>query len=80
MSELRVRNLEDWVVEAFRSRARRNGRSMEAELRDVLKREAMRPKQEMAAELRALQEQLRAKYGTFSDSAELIREDRDARG
>ena len=42
--------------------------------------EAMRPKLELADELRRMRGELRAKYGTFSDSAAMIRDDRDARG
>jgi hypothetical protein len=40
----------------------------------------MRPKLELANELRQMREELRKKYGTFSDSAALIREERDERG
>jgi plasmid stability protein len=80
MSEVRVRNLDEWVVTELRARARRNGRSLEAELRELLRREAMRPKHELADDLHRMQNELRRKYGTFSDSAALIREDRDSRG
>jgi plasmid stability protein len=80
MAEVRVRNLEDWVVGEFRARAKLHGNSLEGELRDVLSREATRTKQELRAELIQMRDELRTKYGTFSDSAELIREDRDARG
>lgn len=80
MTEVRVRNVDDWVVEAIRSLARSRGRSLEAEVREVLRREAMRPKEELAAELGRMRAELRDKYGAFSDSTALIREDRDARG
>ena len=80
MTEVRVRNVDDWIVESIRTRARSQGRSLEAEVRDVLLKEALRPKEELAAELRRMRGELRDKYGAFSDSAALIREDRDARG
>jgi antitoxin FitA len=80
MTEIRIRNVEDWVVATFRRRARSNGQSLEATLRQLLHEEAMRPKRELANELRQMREELRKKYGTFSDSAVLIREDRDNRG
>jgi antitoxin FitA len=80
MTELRIRNVDPWIVESLRLRARANGKSLEGELRELLRQEAMRPKEKLAEELRRMREELREKYGTFSDSAALIREDRDARG
>jgi len=80
MAEVRVRNLDDWVAGWFRSQAKQLGQSLEAELREVLKELAMKRKREIADELRANLKDMEAKYGTFSDSAVLIREDRDARG
>jgi antitoxin FitA len=80
MTELRIRNVDPWIVESLRLRARANGKSLEGELRELLRLEAMRPKERMAEEMRLMREELREKYGTFSDSAALIREDRDARG
>ncbi len=80
MTEVRVRNVDDWIVEAFRRRAKGKGNSLESELRELLREEALRPKRELAEELRGMLSELREKYGTFSDSAVLIREDRESRG
>jgi len=80
MTEVRIRNVEPWVVDEIRRHACAKGQSLEGALRELLQEEAMRPKLERANKLRALREVLRKKYGTFSDSATLIREDRDARG
>jgi plasmid stability protein len=80
MAEVRVRKLEDWVVDWFRTQARRHGESLEGELRQVLTDVAQERKRAVAAGLRADLEALRKQYGTFSDSTALIREDRDARG
>ena len=38
MGQVLIRNLDDAMVEEFRLAARANGRSLEAELRDALKR------------------------------------------
>ena len=38
MAAITIRNLADEVVDALKERARRNGRSMEAETRDILTR------------------------------------------
>ena len=59
---------------------REHGNSLEGELKELLRQEAMRPKMELAEELNRLRGELREKYGMFSDSAALIHEDRDARG
>jgi plasmid stability protein len=80
MTEIRIRKVEDWVAESLRQRARSKGQSLEAALRALLLQEALRPKQELANELRQMRAELREKYGTFSESAALIREDRDVRG
>jgi plasmid stability protein len=80
MTEVRIRNVDDWVVELHRQQAKLDGRSLESELRQVLTDAAAAKKQAIAEEMRGQLEELRAKYGTFSDSAALIREDRDRRG
>jgi hypothetical protein len=80
MSEIRVRNLEPWVVEMLRDQAQRAGCSLEGFLRERLREEAMRKRLEWAEKLRVRREELFQKYGLFSDSAELIRQDRDERG
>lgn len=80
MTEVRIRNVDEWVVESLRHRARANGQSLEGALRDLLRQEAMRPKLELAQRLRQMRGELHQKYGTFSDSTALLREERDARG
>jgi plasmid stability protein len=80
MAEVRVRNLDDWVVGWFRAQAKRHGQSLEGELRQTLKDVALDRKRVVADRLRANLKEMEEKYGTFSDSAALIREDRDARG
>jgi plasmid stability protein len=80
MTEIRIRDVDEWIVESLRARARSKGHSLEGELRELLREEALRPKRELAGRLREMRAKLRKKYGTFSDSAALIREDRDTRG
>lgn len=62
MAEIRVRDLDEWVVEALRVRARRNGRSLVAEVRDLLRQEAARRNAETAGELVQLRDDLRARH------------------
>jgi plasmid stability protein len=80
MAEVRVRNLDSWVVAWFRAQAKHHGKSLEGELRRVLTEAALAKKRAIADEMRSHLDVLRKKYGTFSDSAIGIREDRDARG
>jgi antitoxin FitA len=80
MTDVRVRDVDDWVVESLRLRARANKRSLEGELRELLRREALRPKEELADEFRRMRDELKEKHGTFTDSAAVIREMRDERG
>ncbi len=80
MAEVRIRKLEDWAVGWFRSQARQHGQSLEGELRQTLKDVALTRKRMIADRLRANLKEMEEQYGTFSDSAALIREDRDSRG
>nr|WP_255586578.1 hypothetical protein [Hephaestia mangrovi] len=73
--------MDDAVVADYKQAAAEHGRSLEAELRDVLTN--ARPKRRLSkAELIALSERLRAATPLSSakiDSTDLIRADRDAR-
>jgi plasmid stability protein len=80
MTDVRIRKLDEWVVDFLRRRARADGKSLEGSLRELLRNEAMRQKRELADELCRMQHELHQKYGSFSDSTLLIRESRDERG
>ena len=77
-SNLHVRNLEDEVVARLKRRAARNGRSTEAEHREIL-RQVLRPDTEPTFEEQAAK--LRAETaGRFHTPSEvLLRESRDER-
>ncbi len=75
MAQIIVRNLDNSVVERLKSRARNNGRSLEAEVRLILEQSArvdMSTARNMAMDMR-----MRLKGRKFPDVAELIREDRE---
>jgi len=78
MAQLLVRNLDDALIARLRARAARNGRSVEAEHREIL-REALAARDgedfwELARRLRA------ETAGRIAIPSEvLLREDRDAR-
>lgn len=76
MANLTIRNLDDAVVEKLKARAKQNERSLEAEIRTILKNAAGRL---TGREARALAERISGMTPDVpqTDSVELIREDRD---
>ncbi len=79
MANLTIRNIEESVVERLKNKAVRNGRSLEAELRELLKQAANRKtREEVLAEMDRIAA-MTPKGVVQTDSAELIRQDRDRR-
>ena len=74
MSQVLVRDVDPEVVQKLKARAERNGRSLEAELRIILQ-QAARAEIDPEALLARVREIFKDRQ--FSNSAELIREDRD---
>lgn len=77
MAQMLIRNLSDETARHIKQRARNNGRSAEAEARDILEKEAQAAKAEWWARVDALRKSLEGKIS--GDSTDLIREDRDSR-
>jgi plasmid stability protein len=79
MAQILVRNLDEAVVQKLKERARREGRSLQAEVCGILARAAEEPPPMDMAEARRLMAEIRSRFKgrTFPDSAELIREDRE---
>ena len=76
MGQLLVRGLEDHVIERLKQRADSHHRSLEAELRDILHQAARQADVTQTAELAdRIRKKLEGRVHT--DSADLIREDRD---
>ena len=78
--EVVICNVDDWVIDSLRRQARANAQSLQDSLHELLLREALRPRRELAKRHRRMLSVLFKKYGMFSDSALIIREDRDMRG
>ncbi len=76
MAQILVRDLDADAVERLKERARRHGRSLQKEAKAILEDAASRYTMERARRV-AEQWHERLAGRTFSDSAELIREDRD---
>lgn len=75
MAQILVRDLDSALLERLKSQARQHGRSLQGEVKAILETSArLSP-----SEARALAEQWRERLAgrTHSDSAELVREDRE---
>jgi antitoxin FitA len=77
MAQVLIRNVDDAVIAALRARASARGRSLEAELRDVLARAVAHPRADMAVELAAVRAM--TPRGPRPPAEELVRESRDER-
>ena len=77
MPDLLIRNLDDDVLQGLKAAAKAHGRSLQAEIHDLLRRANTRN----LAETRRLSAKWLKRLGRtgHSDGAALIREDRDAR-
>ena len=75
MAQVLIRNVDDGVVDKLKARAKRNGVSLEAELRDILQREAMPRSME---EVRDILGELDRRTGgrKLADGVKLLRKDR----
>jgi antitoxin FitA len=77
MAQVIVRNLDEQVVSSLKFKAELHGRSLEQELRDILKRAAELTTEEKLALVDRIRAMTPQRLET--DSADLIREDRDTR-
>ncbi len=75
MAQVLIRDLDDDVVERLRNQARDNGRSLESELRIALTELSKQDKAEWVRGILEMRARLAGRK--FSDSTELIREDRE---
>lgn len=75
MSDLLIRDLDPELLRRLKLRAKRRGRSLQAEVREILKNNTPLT----VDEARERFAQVRAQLGgrKFSDSTDLVREDRD---
>ena len=74
MPDVLIRHIDPDVLEALKARAARNGRSLQAELKRLLEEAAEAERSDALKALRRVR--ARFKGREFSDSAALIRKDR----
>ncbi|MBK1657834.1 FitA-like ribbon-helix-helix domain-containing protein [Paracraurococcus ruber] len=79
MAQVLVRNLDDAVVERLKARAAKAGRSLEAELREIVTAAARPSREEVFARLDAIRARSRLLAPGEPTAAAMIREDRDSR-
>lgn len=80
MRDVRVRGVDEEVLAELKAQARRRGRTLNAELQDLLTEAATRPRREMIQRLEELHEAIRGEHGVLPDSTASIREERDRIG
>lgn len=76
MAQVLVRELSDQIVKRLKNRAKEHGRSLQAEVKIILE-EAVLDYEQARKRIHALRNKLKRSGKTFSDSTDLIREDRD---
>jgi plasmid stability protein len=80
MAQILVRDLDDALVARLKERARLNHRSLQGEVKAILEETApLATRSEALAIVDKWQRYWEEKGKTFSDSADLIRDDRDRR-
>jgi plasmid stability protein len=79
MAQLLVRDIPDALVSELKKRAKKHGRSAEAEHRAILETALKPAADKIWKELDRLRNELAESGKTFTDSTEFIRRDRDTR-
>jgi plasmid stability protein len=80
MAQVKVRELDDWIVSVLSENASLEGHSLEQHLRGILKEAALANQKRFAKEQLEHLAQFEAEHGMLTDSAPGIREDRELRG
>ncbi len=80
MAQIKVRELDDWIVNVLRDQAINSGQSLEQHLRQLLRTVALDDQLRFAKEQAVFLDDFNEKFGTLRDSTEGIREDRVLNG
>ena len=76
MANLLIRNVSEDIVSRLKDRAKKRNRSLQQELHSILVATATQSSEDLLKQSSRIRAKLRKKGVTFSDSAELLREDR----
>jgi antitoxin FitA len=77
MANVLIRDIPDEVVNDLKQMAKLHNRPLQQELREILVRTASQPYRDVARQAAEIRLRLAGQHRTFSDSAEMLREDRD---
>jgi plasmid stability protein len=77
MADLLIRGLSEQTMSHLKARAKRNGRSVQGEVKALIEANAGYTMAEAAAEAARIRAELAATGKVFGDSAEIIRADRE---
>ena len=80
MAQIKIRELDDWIVGVLRDKALAEGHSLEQHLRDVLKDVALDAQMRFAEEQAKFLVEFEEEFGVLPDSTEGIRQDRSIQG
>ncbi|MCX5845424.1 MAG: Arc family DNA-binding protein [Deltaproteobacteria bacterium] len=76
MANVLIRDIPDEVVKELKQRAKSHNRSLQQELIDIIVKIASQPYGDIAQRAAEIRLKLAGERRTFTDSAELLREDR----
>ena len=76
MANLLIRNVSEDIVSRLKDRAKKRNRSLQQELHSILVATAIQSSEDLLKQSSRIRAKLRKKGVTFSDSAELLRQDR----
>ena len=76
MANVLIRNISDEVLDKIKSMAKHRNRSLQQELSEAIENIANQSSLDFFQKAKELREKLRKKKVRFTDSAELLREDR----
>ena len=76
MANMLIRDIPDDVAKELKQRAKFHNRSLQQELREILVKTAGLPYEDIAQRAAEIRLKLTGKGRTFTDSVELLREDR----
>jgi plasmid stability protein len=77
MANVLIRDVPDEVIKELKQMAKLHNRPLQQELKEILVRTAGQPHMDVARQAAAIRRKLAGKHRTFTDSAELLREDRN---
>ncbi len=76
MANVLIRDIPDEVIKELKQRAKSRNRPLQQELREILVKTSRQPYEDVVQRAAEIRLKLTEKCRTFTDSAELLREDR----